>query len=158
MHIPPAPIADPPAGDHRHWGWSWTFAFVANLPLPGAFGWQFTAHNGGVVGMVLAVAVLYAVGLGLCATGPALREVIVSGAVCTTALQLILLPHVVAGAVALFAFNQVWRPTDWFGAEVRGFAVTMLTAVPIGLLAFLAGGGPRLLRAAPPTEQVADYG
>jgi hypothetical protein len=158
MHIPPAPIADPPAAHRHHWGWYWSVAFAANLPIPAFLGWEYTAANGGLIGMSLAVVALYTVGLRLCATGPDLRRVLVRGAARSAACQLFPVPQLVAGIIALFAFNQVWRPEDGFGAEVRGLVVTVMTGVPLALFAFLLGGGWGLLRTAPATEQAEDYG
>jgi hypothetical protein len=129
-----------------------------NLPVAGLLGWEYTVTNGGFVGMYVGALLMYAVGFGLCATGPELRRTLIRGAAIIAGLQLFPVLQLAAGIVALLVFNQIWRPEDWFGANVRGFVVTVMTGMPLGLLAFLLGGGMSLLRTAPPTEQVEDYG
>jgi hypothetical protein len=145
--------------DKCRWGLWWTCVFTANLPLLFVLGWEHTANRGGTVGMLLAVAGCYATGFFLCVCEGELRLALTRGGLWVALLQLIPVLHLGFGVVAvlivgefpLYPFNSTHR-------ELRGFLLTVLTALPLLLAAFLTGGGLRLFRGPLNTDQTEDYG
>lgn len=163
MFPPPAPIPEPPTQEAGpsglRWGLLWTLIFAGNLCLPLALGVRWTSIRGGEIGMLAAVAVLYAISLVLCLRGGELRPVLLVGAKWVFFGQFVPILQFAAGMAAILISNRIeWPGKDSFGAEVRGFAVTMMTGVLLGGAAFVFGGGLFRFRPTPRTEQVEDYG
>ena len=160
MQIPPAP-PPPPTAD---WspsvrGTLWTAVFAANLPLPGLLGWIYTSYYGGTVGMLAAVVLLYAVGLALCVRTDGLGPVLIRGGTWVALGHIFPIMQLGAGVAALWLFDRAWMP-ERRTAEMEGkaFAVTVVTGMILAAATFVLGGGYFLLRSAPTTEQVEDYG
>jgi hypothetical protein len=152
----------------QYLAWWWTGVYAANLLLPLTIGvLMTTGKGGGVVGMLGAVVVGWLVGLAGCFHLPRATEAVTVGGMYVAMFQLLPVLHLAAGLLALVAWVKVsggvgggspFQPPGW-RAELGGFGVAVLTAVPLLLLAWVLGRGPRLLfaPAVARTAEEADY-
>jgi hypothetical protein len=124
----------------------WTDVYVANVFLPLVIGGLVTS-NGGSLGMLCAVLTIWAVGLVVCTRAARLGRVLFAGGKVVAVCQLFPVLQVVSACCAFWAWNAVGGTLNRGGlmSEVGGFAVTLLTAQPLLLAAFVFGGGHRLL-------------
>ena len=140
-------------------GW-WTAVYAANLVLPLTVGVPMTTKSaGGLVGMLAALVVVWLVGVGGCYHLPRAAEAVAVGGMYVAMLQFLPCLHVAALGVGLFGWVGVTgesplRAPGW-RSELGAFAVTLLTALFLLLVAWVFGGGPRLLFA-PPVARTAD--
>ena len=138
--------------------------YAVNLFLPLTAGvWITTGKGGGLIGMLAAVVVGWLVGIGGCYQLPRTTEAVTVGGMYVAMFQLLPVLHLAAGTLAVVAWDQVvggspFEPPGW-RAEVGGFVVTLLTALPLMLIAWVFGRGPRLLfaPAVARTPDEADY-
>jgi hypothetical protein len=124
----------------------WTGLYAANLVIPLLIGRVATAYGGGL-GMLSAVVAVWAAGLVVCARTVRLSGILFYGAGVVALCQMVPVLQIVAGYFALRAWSAVGGALDEGGvkSEVGGFAVTLMTAQPLLLAAFVFGGGHRLL-------------
>jgi len=142
--------------------WRWTLVFVLNLALPLPVGLSLT-REGGVAGILVAVFVCWAVGLAGCYHLPRAARAATDGGILVAMFQVFPVVHFVVGIGAVFIWERVaghaaFRATGW-RAELAGFGVSVLTALPLLFVAWVLGGGPGLLFAGPVarTPDEADY-
>ena len=148
----------------RSLAWWWSGVFAANLLLPLTVGVLITTgKGGGLIGMFAAVVVCWLVGLGGCYQMPRATEAVTVGGMYVAMFQLMPVFHLPAGFVAVLVWAEgvggpLFQPPGW-RAELSGFAVTLLTALPLLFLAWVFGRGPRLLFApsVARTSDEADY-
>jgi hypothetical protein len=141
-------------------GLIWTGVFAANLVVPLFLGLQET-RNGGATGMACAVLICWAGGLVICVRGGRLGSVLIRGGGWVALSQFLLIPQVAAGMFSIwFWTDMIGQPPLFRGgpsAEVGGFVVTIVTALPLLIAAFFFGGGGRLLSDPPGATESPDY-
>lgn len=125
------------------WKWSvwWSAVYAANLPVALFFGWIAT-EQGGRLGMAAGIAVLWTVGLAVCAWPGRLRQILVVGGWVVALSQMIVLPHIFIGTFALGSWGSITGANSGIDGpltEVGGFAVTLMTGQPLMLLALVIG-------------------
>ena len=147
----------------RSLAWRWSGVFALNLLLPVPLGVWFTHEAGGMIGMLAAVLVCWLVGVAACYQLPRATRATTDGAIFVAMFQFFPICHVPLGVAALLAWGAVAGPaapqSPGWQAELGGFGATVLTALPLVLMAWLLGGGPRLLFApsVARTPDEADY-
>ena len=126
----------------QQWTLAWSLLFALNLPLATMAGTGFVTPIGHV-GMLLAVALCYALGLLICKR-PRLARALVLGSSIPMALQFLVIPHAIAGSVACELWNAMTgafagRTSSATLGPVGAFVVTMLTALQLLTVAMLFG-------------------
>ncbi|HJZ93852.1 MAG TPA: hypothetical protein VKE40_23465 [Gemmataceae bacterium] len=146
--------------DRRRTSLIWSGVFAANLVVPLFLGLQATS-SGGATGMACAILVCWVAGLAFCVQGGRLGSVLIRGGRRVALCQFLLMPHIAAGFFALWFWtdmiDQPPLPKGGPWAEMGGFVVTLLTALPLVIAAILFGGGARLLSDPPGADESADY-
>ena len=111
--------------------------------------------------MGLAVLLCWAVGLVACTQPGRLGRVPIKMRVLRAMVQIFVVPHVAAGLFGVLTCRLVGREifsrSDGMSAEVSGFAITLLTALPLLMAAFIFGGGHTLFTDPPAGTESADY-
>src|SRR5262245_37971278 len=146
--------------DRWRTGLIWSGVFAANLVVPLFLGLQAT-RNGGATGMACAILVYWTGGLTICLRASRLGAVLIRGGGRVALCQFLLMPHLAAGLFAIWFWTDLigQPPLPWGGpsAEVGGFVVTLVTALPLLVAAFFFGGGLRLLADPPRAAESLDY-
>jgi hypothetical protein len=125
------------------WAGRWSLVFALNLPVAAFYGWALTERSGRL-GMMAATAALWAAGLVACSRPGRLRLALVIGALPIAATQLLPILQIVAGSFALSAWSSLIRLPETAGfdaplSEAGGFAVTLLTGLPLMAAALAVG-------------------
>jgi hypothetical protein len=135
-------------GARWDWGWAvaWTLVYGANLFVPLMFGMSATA-GGGWVGMGVAVVAIWSAGLVACQRPGRLRMALVIGATAVGLSQVVPFLHIISGMIAIGTWEKV--SGDIVGVDIGGdgpglsesggFAVTVMTAQPLILIALVFG-------------------
>jgi hypothetical protein len=130
------------------WVFWWSLVYGANLVLPLPLSLA-VCGKGGQVGVMFGAGLVWAVGLIVCLRPGRLRGVLLRGASVVAWTQFCPVLQIGAGLLALWTGDEVARSlnlqVEGPVAEVGFFLVTLLTAQPLLLAAFVFGGGHRLL-------------
>lgn len=142
---------------------SWSFILAFNLPLPFMLGLS-VASTAGSIGICVAVLVCWGIGLLVSLASPRVESVLFHGGLAVAVVQFLFIPHMAAGLFGILVWEQIvgkpkLRDEDWSGG-IAGFAITLLTAQPLLLAAWLFGGGLRVFfgSGAVKADDAADYG
>ena len=118
------------------WLWGWAVLLLFNLPLPLLFGFGMTS-GAGTFGMLAGVGVVWLIGHLAIARVSEIRDPLLVGGIIVALSQVIPVAHIFAGALALAAIT---------GSDVKnldsapaGFAVTLLTAALLAVVALMIG-------------------
>jgi hypothetical protein len=99
--------------------------------------------------MLFAVGLCWVVGLVACVRFPRLSSVLITGGTIVAFTQFFPVLQVLAGALAIATFKRLTGDGLTPGTgPVAGFVITLWTAFPLLLAAFVFGGGHRLIRSA----------
>lgn len=116
----------------------WTLTLALNLILPLPLGLSFTG-KGGYLGIGLAILVFWAAGLAVCRRSPTLGNILIDGGYVVGCSQVLAIPQVVAGFVALVIWEGVEaRPGD-MPVVMDGFVLTVITGGELLLAAVACG-------------------
>jgi hypothetical protein len=154
----------PPARLRQAWkrGASWSCVLFLNLLIPVLLGLDATSTNG-AAGMMAGIAVCWLVGLAVCVVAPRWEAVFFQGGLVVAASQFFPILQFAAGIFGLWAWESIAPDvrlhSDGLSGLVAGFAVTLLTAQPLLIAAWLFGGGIRMLSTsdAVDADAAADY-
>jgi hypothetical protein len=137
----------------RKWQWNWLVLFIANLPLPLALGIG-VLHNGGFLGMLAALPLLWLCGHVAVERMPRLRGPLAVGGTLVALAQCAVVVHLCAGFVALWLVKQLGPESSDRLSEVQAFFATAFTAGQLLFAALLFGGAAAWLSgpAAPPAN------
>lgn len=127
------------APDHpREWQWGWFVVFLFNLPLPLLFGFGMTSRAG-TFGMLAGLGVVWLIGHRAVAHVREVRAPLMIGGVVVAFSQFLPLLQICAGALALVAVTS--HDFDKVESAGDGFAVTVLTAALLAVVALVIGFG-----------------
>jgi hypothetical protein len=129
----------------RALGWSGIYGLNLFVPLP--LGLLVIRDGSGWIGMLFAVALCWATGLVVCTQFPRLYSVLSPGGVLIAFTQFFPVLQIIAGAVAIGTYEDLGGDNVLqTGLQaIGGFVVTLWTAFPLLLAAFVLGGGFRLV-------------
>jgi hypothetical protein len=128
----------------------WTLVFLGNLPVPVWFATGVSSGNG-VVGLIAGLAVLYWVGLVLCAGRFRVGRSLVQGGTAVALSQFIPLLQISCGALAIGIWEEMSGFSLWgYGSRSNAndqpalynlgmFVVVLMTAQPMWIIAVLLG-------------------
>jgi hypothetical protein len=136
----------------------WSIAFVANLALPLFFGWMVT-YEGGRIGMVAGVGLLWYLGYRICGASDACGRALVIGAIPVAAAQLCPILHIFAGITSVGVADAVCHGSfanTGIKTELGGFIATLSMGVMmIGVAAVIGTIGSLLFPRRPRERLVA---
>lgn len=125
----------------------WAIVLGINLPVPTFFGVIILREmNGGLIGMGFGILLVWAIGLPVCAYGKWAFDALFTGGIFLALTQFIPLVQIAAGVMAGVVLELATGDSlttvakhDRIFLEVRGLALTLLTAQPLVGFAFLGG-------------------
>ncbi|MFO0936576.1 MAG: hypothetical protein U0798_08705 [Gemmataceae bacterium] len=128
---------------HWHWGWvlNWTFIFLCNLPAPIIFGLS-SATGSGQVGMLIAIPVLWFLGIIFVMFPGRFRVAFCTGGVVNAFAQFLPIIPGLSGLLSLASLGLLTR-NDYLNSSIDsfhvGFAATVLTGQGIALACVILG-------------------
>jgi hypothetical protein len=136
-------------------GWSdkrarhWTGVFLVNLIVPSLLGLMWVSRGGGAAGAMVATTGVWAAGLVLCGRSARVGDVLIRGGFAVAVCQIVPIIHLICGIAAMVTWESFvgpsWPYEERAAVEASGFAVALLTAMPLLFAAVVCGGGHRLI-------------
>ncbi len=123
----------------------WAIVLGINLPICFGFGLELVgSHDGGLIGMGFGILLVWAIGLPVCGYGKWAFDALFTGGIFLALTQFIPLVQIAAGVFAIKVWegltgDSVRTNQNLIFLEVRGLALTLLTAQPLVGFAFLGG-------------------